>query len=66
MRSYEPSTPRVALGLAAAAMSALTLSAFVLVPARTEPYSDSVAMHDPASVTLSCTTNKAEQAPKKS
>jgi len=66
MHSYRPSTPRVALGLAAAAMSALTLSAFVLVPARTEPYSDSVAMRDSGSVTVSCTTNKAEHAPEKS
>jgi hypothetical protein len=66
MHSYRPSTPRVALGLAAAAMSALTLSAFVLVPARTEPYNDALAMRDPGSVTISCTTNKSEHAPKRS
>ena len=66
MRHYEPSTPRVALGLAAAAMTAITLSAFVLVPAKTESYSDALAMHDPAALTVSCTTDKVDPAPKKS
>jgi hypothetical protein len=47
-------------------MSTLTMSAFVLVPARTDSYSDTVAMRDPASMTVTCTTDKAEQVPKKS
>ena len=64
MRYFEPSTPRVAFGLAAAAMTAITLSAFVLVPAKTEPYSDALAMHYPAAITISCTMGK-EVAPKK-
>jgi hypothetical protein len=46
MRNYEPSAPRVALGLAAAAMTAITMSAFVLVPAKTESYGGTLAMHD--------------------
>ena len=34
MNSYEPSTPRAALGLAAVAMAALTFGAMVLGPAK--------------------------------
>ena len=66
MRNYEPSTPRVALGLAAAAMTAITMSAFVLVPAKTESYGGSLAMHAPAALTVSCTTDKGERASTKS
>ena len=66
MRHYEPSTPRVAFGLAAAAMTALTLSAFVLVPAKTESYSDALVMRDSAAVTVSCKMDNGERAPKKS
>jgi hypothetical protein len=66
MRHYEPSTPRVAFGLAAAAMTALTLSAFVLVPAKTESYSDALAMRDSAAVTVSCKIDNEERVPKKS
>ena len=66
MRQYEPSTPRVAFGLAAAAMTAITLSAFVLVPAKTESYSDALAMRDSAAATVSCKMDNGERAPKKS
>lgn len=33
MDSYQPSTPRAALGLIAVAMSAITIGAFVVLPA---------------------------------
>jgi hypothetical protein len=64
MRCYQPSTPRAALGLVAVAMSALTLSAFVLVPAKTEPSSDVLAMHD-SGASVSCKMENEERAPKK-
>jgi hypothetical protein len=34
MNGYKPSTPRVALGLAAAAMAAITMGAMVVLPAQ--------------------------------
>ena len=48
MNSYESSTPRVAMGLAAAAMAAMTISAMVVLPAKIdavggEPYALAVA-----------------------
>ncbi len=36
MNSYEPSTPRAALGLTAVAMAAITMSALVVLPAKLE------------------------------
>ncbi len=36
MRPYEPSTPRFAVGLAAAAMTAITLGVMVVAPAMIE------------------------------
>ncbi len=36
MHSYEPSTPRAALGLTAVAMAAITMSAMVVLPAKLE------------------------------
>ena len=36
MYSYEPSTPRAALGLVAVAMAAITMSAMVVLPAKLE------------------------------
>src|SRR5215472_7031807 len=44
MYLYEPSTPRVAVGFAAIALSALTISAFVLVPAQVEDGSAEAAI----------------------
>ena len=41
---YKTSTPRFAVGLAAAALSALTISAFVLAPARVEDGSAEAAL----------------------
>ena len=66
MRHYEPSTPRVAFGLAAAAMTALTLSAFLLVPAKTDSYGDAPVMRDSAAVTVSCKMDNEERISKKS
>ena len=66
MRHYQPSIPRVASGLAAAAMTALTLSAFVLLPAKTDSYSDALVMRDSAVVTVSCKMDNEERVPKKS
>jgi len=48
MNSYESSTPRVAMGLAAAAMAAMTIGAMVVLPAKldafdAEPYALAVA-----------------------
>ena len=34
MNTYEPSIPRAALGLTAAAMAAITIGAFVILPAK--------------------------------
>ena len=36
MRRYETSTPRVAFGFAAAAMTAITIGVLVVIPARTQ------------------------------
>ena len=46
MKRYEPSTPRAALGLTAAAMAAVTLAALVVLPAEfdsvsADPYTPS-------------------------
>jgi hypothetical protein len=35
-RTYQPSTPRIPLALLAAAMTALTIGSFVVVPSQTE------------------------------
>ena len=48
MNSYETSTPRVAMGLAAAAMAAMTIGAMVVLPSKleslgAEPYALAVA-----------------------
>ncbi len=48
MKRYEPSTPRAALGLAAVAMTAITVGALVVLPAKIEsgsvdPYTLAVA-----------------------
>ena len=45
---YDPSTPRFALGLTAAAITAAILSMFVLIPASVD-----AETHDPAMVALS-------------
>ena len=39
MNGYEPSTPRAALGLTAAAMTAITIGAMVVLPAKLESVS---------------------------
>jgi len=44
MNLYQPSTPRFAVGFAAIALSALTISAFVLVPAKVEDGSAEAAI----------------------
>ena len=44
MNRYQPNEPRVALGLAAMIMSALTLSLLVVVPSKMEPDSQAFAM----------------------
>jgi len=44
MYDYQASTPRFAVGLAAVALSALTISAFVLVPAKVEDGSAEAAL----------------------
>lgn len=44
MYLYESSTPRVALGLAAVALSTLTIAALVLVPAKVEDGSGEAAI----------------------
>jgi hypothetical protein len=51
MNRYEPSTPRAALGLAAVAMAAVTLTALVVLPAEldslsADPYMQSAAQGD--------------------
>jgi hypothetical protein len=40
MNRYETSTPRVTLGVAAVAMTAMTLAALVLLPAEMRAYDD--------------------------
>ena len=40
MNSYETSVPRVTFGIAAAAMTAVTLAVFVLLPAEMRAYED--------------------------
>jgi hypothetical protein len=40
MRRYEPRTPRLALGLASLAVSAIVLSVLVIFPAQTDAYDD--------------------------
>ena len=42
MRRYEPRTPRLALGLASLAASAIVLSVLVIFPAQTDAYDDPV------------------------
>jgi hypothetical protein len=46
--NYQPSTPRVAFGLAAAAITAIMLSIFVIVPASVD-----AEAHEPAMVAMS-------------
>jgi hypothetical protein len=48
MHTYQPSTPRFALGLVAVAMTAIMMSIFVVAPASVE-----AAQHDPAMLAMS-------------
>jgi hypothetical protein len=55
MNEYKPSTPRVALGLAAVAMAAFTMGALVVLPAQFDSVSasaDTLAVNEAATKVL--------------
>jgi hypothetical protein len=59
MKSYEASTPRVALAAAAFAMSAITLGALVIAPAMTQARAQDVNVLASRSTTLAAAANAA-------
>jgi hypothetical protein len=63
MYRYETSTPRFAVGLAAVALSALTISTFVLVPAKVEDGSAEAAILAAAKPTVTVSEVVAVEVP---
>ena len=63
MYHYQASTPRFAVGLAAVALSALTISAFVFVPARVEDGSAEAAILAAAKPTVTVSEVAVVEAP---
>ena len=57
MNRYEPSSPRVAFGIAAVAMAAITIGASVIMPARMDSDSRELRMLESLEVTAPAATD---------
>ncbi len=59
MNHYEPSVPRVAFGIAAVAMTAITIGMSVIMPAKMDSYSREPRMLAASNVTIPASTDVA-------